>query len=307
MNFLLIQFKSSKLASNMSSTKFTIKFTGGASKDVDIKEIKDISSIRFKPNEAANDSYDILNFCKSFYNFEDCISVCTSSLEIKKEIKDKQIVKRLIKTASGGTHQYVLVYKLGSFTGDNKFVMSSNRFIAICSATITIGLFGTIFDWESRSNKPVGETTKKAYNQVTTGDAINRLAEKIGISKQSRLYWLYLPGVENCFEIFPEEVTTICCWRVLHKEKSGLSGDAVSSIKALSNKFVKRGISIGDLNQGKIMEYYKELERCVHTSASHQHAVDFMLSVTSMFNKHAEDYIDAKDLKSTKASSSRMP
>nr|WIM36824.1 nucleocapsid protein [Clematis yellow mottle associated virus] len=271
--------------------KFVIK-VAGVEKDVDVSKINSVDTVLFKKTDQGKDTFDIITFIKSFYKFEDCLDVCSSSLEIKKACKENFIVKRTMQRKNGTT-TFILAYKFSESTSPN--AMSSNRFISICSSQLTIALFGQYYDWNSKNYKKVTTDCTEYYKgkQVTT---INRLAEKVGIPSDSILYWLYLPGVENCFDLFPIEVTSICCWRVLNNDKSGLKGDAADSIRALSTKFVKKSTTITELGVEKIRDYYNQLENCKHSSKSHKTAVEFLSTVAKIFNKDAKNLLSANDL-----------
>nr|WIM36823.1 nucleocapsid protein [Clematis yellow mottle associated virus] len=276
----------------MSGNVIEIKFSG-ATKSLEASKINSINDLKFKKTDLAQDGYDIQSFLNGYYSFDDCLAVCSSSLEIKKACRENLIVKRNMDSKTG-VKLFIIAYKL--MNCDNPYVMSSNRFIAICSAQLTLAISKTVYNWDDNVYTKVGNTMIAEYKGKSV-NTINRLAEKIGIKSDSILYWLYLPGVENCFDIFPTEVTAICCWRVLNKEKSGLHGDAADSIKSLSNKFTKRNVTINDIGLDRIRMYYNELESCKHTSASHINAVEFLTSISKIFGKDAKNLLTSNDIK----------
>ncbi|BCK60943.1 putative nucleocapsid protein [Chrysanthemum mosaic-associated virus] len=246
------------------------------SKSISKSLVTDAKDTKFKPGVLQTDTYDLFAHVKAGVIAVDCADICSSTKEIRDLVKLKGVTKRTLASTSGPL-TYFLVYNLKS--SSDKFTMSANRFFAICSATLTMGIVGRHYDWITKTYKEVQKAPK------ISDSYINRLAAKVGISKDSVLYWLYLPGSENCFDMFPEEIIAISAWRVLNVSKSRIGKeDPVENLRSLANKLHKRGCSVEDFSTQNLVKYFTELNNCVHTNASVVHATKLHDELKQLFH-----------------------
>nr|WGG93567.1 nucleoprotein [Callicarpa mosaic-associated virus 2] len=233
-------------------------------------DILDCTNIRFN-SETSTDNYSLMAHLNSKPDVTQCVQVCSATKELKMRMKESSIIKYNLKL-DGVATEFILVHSLKQ--NKDAHIMSINRFISICSGAIFVKINNERFDWDTKKYVK----TKTPMIGSVPEDSINRLAESIGISRDSRLYWIYLPGVENLFDLCPYEVIAICSWRALNPEKSKMTGDSVEMLKSLSNKFAKRNVTLEDFQEGMLIDYYNELNSCTHTSMS-------LVKARELFNK----------------------
>ncbi|BCK60944.1 putative nucleocapsid protein [Chrysanthemum mosaic-associated virus] len=245
-------------------------------KQVSLDAIVDAKSAIFKPDDKKEDNFDLYTHFRLGIQVSDCEQVCSSTKEIKSLAKEKSLVKREV-VGLKGSFTYYLVHSLKS-SPDN-YVMSPNRFFSICSATLTASQFGLYYDWNKKSYV---KTTKS--KEGVSMYCINRLAEKIGICKSSILYWLYLPGCENCFDMYPEEIIAICSWKVFKHDTFTAGSDLIEALKSLSNKLIKRGVTIADFNIKNMLDHFKELTNCVQADTGITRATELYDALNDLFS-----------------------
>lgn len=238
---------------------------------VDSSKFKNLDDLRFDENKGSKSSeFDIKSFMQMKLDAVDCYDVAKASKEFKESVKRENMVTRTIK-AHGGEITFCIIYKLSY--ASKTHVVSCNRFLAMCSGVVAINEIGEFYSETLKDYK-------KTDSVVKLDSGINRLAEKIGIKKDSRLYWLYCVGVENLYPVFPFEVLAIVSWKILNTERSGLKGTNYELTKSITNQFVKMPVKLDD---NKIKMYYNELDQCVHTSASVERAEKMYNQLRSIF------------------------
>lgn len=203
--------------------------------------------------------FDVKSFLQMGLDLEDCYNVTLASKEFKDAVKQRTLVTRKIRCLSGDIIFHI-IYNLG-YSSDSH-VVSCNRFLAMCSGVVALHAI-------KESYSEVSSNYKTIKDALPVGNGINRLAEKIGIPRDSRLYWLYCVGVENLYPIFPYEVLAIVSWKILNTEKSGLKGTNYELTKSITNQYSRMLV---DLEDSRIKKYYMELDNCKHSSASIERA-----------------------------------
>jgi len=253
---------------------------GSDKKDFQVKkgEIYNADSIKFVPGRTDN-VQDISKFIFQRPSLNDCLEICVASKEMKATLKEKLCIKRTMMVNG----QNVVFYVFQHFqTSDCVTAMSFGRFIAMCSGTVMLRTLGEYYNISDKRYTNVFNNSV-LIKEVAPMDYMNRLAEKQGIPRTSRLYWLYLPGMENLVSMYPAEVIAICAYRALNTDRVKLSGSPVDSLRSVAGKMRAIGINLTDAGlSDKILVYYRELMECTHTTASMMAATELFKSITDL-------------------------
>nr|BCO17115.1 nucleocapsid protein [Pear chlorotic leaf spot-associated virus] len=234
--------------------------------------------ITFKPERGGTDKYDVVTYLKMDFNFKQCLNVCTSTKELRDFLK------------TGGQMSYTLQNKAknsilfsilrGVKPSADNYILSLNRFVSICSATVVYNSYGQAFDWTSNTYQAAPNLNK----MVISESHINRLAETIGIKKDSHIYWLWLPGFENLFDLYPCETIAMAAWRALNIHKfPKMDKDPIKALKAISNKLKKRNKTVADFPQSEMKTVFEELNKATHVSPSDEHATVVYEQIKDLF------------------------
>ncbi|BBM96180.1 putative nucleocapsid protein [Perilla mosaic virus] len=163
----------------------------------------------------------------------------------------------------GSPSKVYIIHNLANPGGDMS-ILSFSKYSAILGYCAFKTRYAVVFDWKQ------GVYVSKGI--VKPQSLVNRLAESIGLRDDSRLYLLYVQGVEFLFELLPEEALAISLWKANNAERIGLKGTKEENAKNIIAKIVKvmhkhelgQGVEgckkvLSTLNKATILGYYKEL------------------------------------------------
>jgi len=254
---------------------------GADKKDYSAKrsEVFDANGIKFTPGASSN-IQDISKFIFQLPDLIDCLDVCVASKELKENLKTQTCIKRSLKL---GTVDSVVFYIFFNFQkSDCVTAMSFGRFIAMCSGSILLRTQGEYYSIKEKKYIKTldGKTLTK---EIAPSNYMNRLAEKQGIPSSSRLYWLYLPGMENLVSLYPAEVIAICAYRAINADKVKLAGSPVDSLRSVAGRMRALGIGLNDSGLSEmIVKYYGELLNFTHNTPSMIAAAELFEKITDL-------------------------
>nr|USL90374.1 MAG: nucleocapsid [Artemisia fimovirus 1] len=217
-------------------------------------------------------------------------------VEVKAKLKERVDIKINIATETNPT--YLFVVNGVTDNGGEKDIISFPKYSAIVSYQLWAVVQKTRYDWTTGKYEPI--TIKETFDPLP----VNRLAESIGLNNTSKLYFLYVQGVEFIFERAPEEVMAICLWKASNAKRLKLTGDIKENMKNLIAKLVKQasvtyqdtsivGVKkvLASLNQTNIDRYYAELDKTeanTGLSPSYEEIFKFLCTSYKQINNKIE-------------------
>jgi len=218
---------------------------------MNVDKIEDVTNLRFRPEEERYDEFDVDDHLIKDFDVNECLEVCSSTKEIKDELKNHRVIKKTLNKEFSAEDYYIFHALRES---ENDHVVSYKQFISICSGIVMSKYRTQVFDESMEQYRRVSQKDKIA---PMNPKYINRLAEKQGINRTSQLYWLFLPGFENLYHLYPGEVLAISYYRINDMGIGNMNDFKVVAGKAEYNDF---DIENSDIKE-QFLRSYKELKK----------------------------------------------
>nr|BDH47810.1 putative nucleocapsid protein [Emaravirus perillae]BDP45124.1 putative nucleocapsid protein [Perilla mosaic virus] len=188
----------------------------------------------------------------------------------------------------GSPSKVYIIHNLANPGGDES-ILSFSKYSSILGYCAFRMKHAVVFDWIQGKYVPEGTLIPQ--------DLTNRLAESVGLRNDSRLYLLYVQGVEFLFELLPEEALAISLWKANNAERIGLKGTKEENAKNIIAKVVKvmhkhsfgQGVEgckkvLSMLNKTNVLNYYKELSEKFEKSGLSVNYSEIFNELSSQFS-----------------------